>query len=183
MPITPGVGHTFEGGVEVTGNRLSYSLQSGQGQGARLGASPLASVLNRDESGRLAAAFLQDRWLIGSRLLLVPGLRLTHFDRTGDRYTEPRLAATLFLTDTFKLKTAAGRYHQFTNRITREDVLQGNLIQADMFIPGVGGEFAETAAALLQTIQDRRLRVDRLVPIHGAVLPLSALEEAVENSL
>ena len=126
VPITLGVGHTFEGGVEVTGNRLSYSLQSGQGQGARLGASPLASVLNRAERGRLAAAFLQDRWLIGSRLLLVPGVRLTHFDRTGGRYTEPRLAATLFLTDTFKLKTAAGRYYQFTNRITREDVLQGN---------------------------------------------------------
>ena len=54
------------------------------------------------------------------------------------------------------------------------------LIQADMFIPGVGGEFADTAAALLQAIEDRNLRVDRLVPIHGAVLPLSALEEAVE---
>ena len=54
------------------------------------------------------------------------------------------------------------------------------LIQADMFIPGVGGEFAETAAALLQAIEERNLRVDRLVPIHGAVLPLSALEEAVE---
>lgn len=126
VPITLGVGHTFEGGVEVIGNRLSYSLQSGQGQGARFGARPLASVLDRDESGRLAAAFLQDRWLIGSRLLLVPGVRLTHFDRTGGRYTEPRLAATLFVTDTFKLKTAAGRYYQFTNRITREDVLQGN---------------------------------------------------------
>ena len=54
------------------------------------------------------------------------------------------------------------------------------LIQADMFIPGVGGEFADTAAALLQAIEDRNLRVNRLVPIHGAVLPLSALEEAVE---
>lgn len=126
VPITLGVGHTLEGGVEVTGNRLSYSLQSGQGPGARLGANPLVRVLNRDESGRLAAAFLQDRWLIGSRLLLVPGVRLTHFDRTGGRYTEPRLAATLFVTDAFKLKTAAGRYYQFTNRITREDVLQGN---------------------------------------------------------
>jgi glyoxylase-like metal-dependent hydrolase (beta-lactamase superfamily II) len=54
------------------------------------------------------------------------------------------------------------------------------LIQADMFIPGVGGEFAETAAALLRAIEDRNLRVEQLVPIHGAVLPLSALEEAVE---
>ena len=55
------------------------------------------------------------------------------------------------------------------------------LIQADMFIPGVGGEFAETAAALLEAIQGRRLRVDRLVPIHGAVMALSDLEEAVES--
>ena len=55
------------------------------------------------------------------------------------------------------------------------------LIQADMFIPGVGGEFAETAAVLLQAIQDRNLRVDRLVPIHGAVMALSDLEEAVES--
>ena len=54
------------------------------------------------------------------------------------------------------------------------------LIQSDMFIPGVGGPFAETAAVLLQAIRDRSLRVDQLVPIHGAVLPLSDLEEAVE---
>ena len=54
------------------------------------------------------------------------------------------------------------------------------LVQSDMFIPGVGGDFAETAAVLLQAIRDRNLRVDRLVPIHGGVLPLSALEEAVE---
>ena len=55
------------------------------------------------------------------------------------------------------------------------------LVQSDMFIPGVGGEFAEAAAALLQAIRDRSLRVDQLVPIHGAVLPLSDLEEAVES--
>ena len=126
VPITLGVGHTLEGGVEVTENSLSYNLQSGPGRGARAGANPLTGVLDRAESGRLAAAFLQDRWLLGSRLLLVPGIRLTSFDRTGERYTEPRLAGTLFLTDAFKLKTAAGRYFQFTNRITREDVLQGN---------------------------------------------------------
>ena len=126
VPITIGVGHTLEGGVEVTENRLSYNLMSGPGRGAREGAGVLANVLNRDEEGRLSAAFLQDRWLIGSRLILVPGIRATNFDRTGGWYTEPRFAATLFLTDELKLKTAAGRYYQFTNRITREDVLQGN---------------------------------------------------------
>ena len=54
------------------------------------------------------------------------------------------------------------------------------LIQADMYIPGVGGPFAATAAALLQSVQDRGLQVESIVPIHGAVAPFSELQEAVE---
>ena len=56
------------------------------------------------------------------------------------------------------------------------------LIQADLYIPGVGGEFAESAAVLLQTIRDRELRVNQLVPIHGMIQAVSDLEEAVEGS-
>ena len=125
VPITLGVGHTLEGGIEVTSNDIAYGFQSGA-IGPRGGETPLADVLNQSEQGRLTALFLQDRWLLGSRLLVVPGVRLTRFDRTSTSYTEPRLAATYFVSDRFKLKAAAGRYHQFTNRITREDVLQGN---------------------------------------------------------
>ena len=55
------------------------------------------------------------------------------------------------------------------------------LIQADMYIPGVGGPFAATADALLQSVQDRGLQVRSIVPIHGAVAPFSELEEAVED--
>ena len=125
IPITLGVGHTLEGGVEVTSNDIAYGFQSGAiGPGG--GQTPLAGVLNQSEQGRLTALFLQDRWLLGSRLLVVPGVRLTRFDRTNTSYTEPRLAATYFVDDRFKLKAAAGRYQQFTNRITREDVLRGN---------------------------------------------------------
>ena len=127
-PVTLGAGHTLEAGVEVTSNSLEYVFRTGVlARAAAAGEeSPAGSVLELGASGLLAAAYLQDRWLIGSRLLLVPGIRLTRFDRTGAGYTEPRLAGTLFVTDAFKLKAAAGRYYQFTNRIIREDVLQGN---------------------------------------------------------
>ena len=125
VPISLGVGHTLEGGIEVTSNDIAYGLQSGAiGQGDA--EAPLAGVLNQSTQGRLTSLFLQDRWLLGSRFLVVPGLRLTSFDRTSTNYTEPRLAATYFVNDRVKLKAAAGRYHQFTNRITREDLLQGN---------------------------------------------------------
>ena len=125
IPITLGVGHTLEGGLEVTSNDIAYGFQSGairQGDAE----SPLADVLNQSTQGRLTSLFLQDRWLLGSRLLVVPGIRLTSFDGTSQSFTEPRLAATYFVNDRFKLKAAAGRYQQFTNRITREDLLQGN---------------------------------------------------------
>ncbi len=125
VPITLGVGHTLEGGLEVTSNDIAYGFQSAAiGQGGA--EAPLARVLNQSTQGRLTSLFLQDRWLLGSRLLVVPGVRLTSFDRTSTSYTEPRFAATYFVNDRFKLKTAAGRYQQFTNRITREDLLQGN---------------------------------------------------------
>ena len=125
VPVSLGVGHTLEGGLEVTSNDIAYGFQAG-GIGPGDGRAALTGVLNQATQGRLAALFLQDRWLLGSRLLVVPGVRLTHFNRTSASYVEPRLAATFFVNDRFKLKTAAGRYHQFTNRITREDVLQGN---------------------------------------------------------
>ena len=125
VPFTLGVGHTLEGGIEVTAHDIAYNLQSGTGRRGG-GDSPLAAILNQSESGRLTSVFLQDHWLVGSRLLVVPGVRLTSFDRSGTRYTEPRLAATFFVNDRFKLKAATGRYHQFTSQITREDVLQGN---------------------------------------------------------
>ena len=125
VPISLGVGHTLEGGVEVTSNDVGYSLQSGTGTPGG-GAAQLAGILNQSTQGRLTSAFVQDNWLLGSRLLVVPGVRLTDYDQTGTRYTEPRLAATWFLNDRFKLKAATGRYYQFTRQITREDVLQGN---------------------------------------------------------
>ena len=125
VPITLGVGHTLEGGIEVTAHDIAYNLQSGTGRPGG-GATPLAAILNQSERGRLTSLFIQDHWLLGSRLLVVPGVRLTSFDRTDTRYTEPRLAATFFVNDRFKLKASTGRYHQFTSQITREDVLQGN---------------------------------------------------------
>ena len=126
VPITLGVGHTLEGGVEVTENNLFLqpAVRTGPRRPSRRKPAhrrPQSSregpVGGRFSPGPLAA------WLSAA-----PGPRHPpdQFDRTGERYTEPRLAGTLFLTDAFKLKTAAGRYFQFTNRITREDVLQGN---------------------------------------------------------
>jgi hypothetical protein len=54
------------------------------------------------------------------------------------------------------------------------------LIEADAFSPG--GTFHPYAANLLEQIRARKLRVDRIVPLHGAVAPLSELVKAVPAS-
>ncbi len=54
------------------------------------------------------------------------------------------------------------------------------LIQADAFSPG--GTNHPYAANLLEQIRARKLRVDRLVPLHGAVVPFAELVKAVPES-
>ena len=54
------------------------------------------------------------------------------------------------------------------------------LIEADAFSPG--GTFHPYAANLLEQIRARKLRVDRIVPLHGPVIPLSELVKAVPAS-
>ena len=54
------------------------------------------------------------------------------------------------------------------------------LIEADAFSPG--GNLHPYAANLLQQIRTRKLRVDRIVPLHGPVVPLAELVKAVPAS-
>lgn len=55
------------------------------------------------------------------------------------------------------------------------------LVQADAYSPGdanvPGAGFQPYAANLLENIRKQRLRVDRIVPIHGSVVPFAALIE------
>ncbi|MBM4183698.1 MAG: hypothetical protein FJ207_05665 [Gemmatimonadetes bacterium] len=51
------------------------------------------------------------------------------------------------------------------------------LVEADAFSPG--SAVAPYAANLLENIRRRNLRVDRIVPIHGTVVPFSELTRTV----
>jgi glyoxylase-like metal-dependent hydrolase (beta-lactamase superfamily II) len=52
------------------------------------------------------------------------------------------------------------------------------LIEVDAFSPG--GTYHPYAANLLEQIRARKLRVDRIVPLHGTIQPFSALEAAAK---
>ncbi len=83
-------------------------------------------LLRRSSSANLASVYLQDLWHVTSKFDFTAGVRGNYYDRTGESFAEPRVSAVYSLTDYFTLKGAWGRYNQFVNRITNEDVLEGS---------------------------------------------------------
>lgn len=83
-------------------------------------------VIDRNDEGVTSTFYLQDKHTFGNKLILKGGLRTSHYSITNKFYLEPRAALTYLLSDKIKLKAAWGKYHQFANRIVREDIQQGS---------------------------------------------------------
>ena len=84
------------------------------------------------------------------------------------QYSDPSMTVQLF--------HVAGNPHSDTMLmayVPRERVL----IQVDAYSPGTGPHIY--AANLLENIQKRNLRVDRIVPLHGAIGPMADMVKAV----
>lgn len=56
------------------------------------------------------------------------------------------------------------------------------LVEADVFNPGTGQPAAPFAPNLLENMTKRKLRVDRIVPVHGRISPYSELVKTVAAS-
>jgi len=84
------------------------------------------AILTRDNETEQAAFYVQDKWQVFRPLELTLGLRATNYQLTRTTYYEPRASLRLNLRRGLSLKGAWGEYHQFVNRITNENVLEGN---------------------------------------------------------
>lgn len=86
-----------------------------------------ASVLDKQNEAMLAGGYIQNKFkLLNGKLIFVPGIRASYFGMTNENYYEPRASLNLRLTRNLTLKGATGRYYQFANRVTREDILSGS---------------------------------------------------------
>ncbi len=84
------------------------------------------TILQRRNYGILSGGYLQDKIkLFNNFIQLTPGVRWSYFDVTNKPYTEPRFSAIINLTNNLSLKGSTGRFYQFANRVTREDILAG----------------------------------------------------------
>jgi hypothetical protein len=89
--------------------------------------SDTATILNRSGKALLSGVYLQNRLkFLKDRIQFLPGIRTNYFETTNRLYLEPRASVSFNITNKLVLKGAYGKYYQFANRVTREDILSGS---------------------------------------------------------
>jgi len=89
--------------------------------------SDTVTILDRNGKALLSGGYIQTRTkLFNDRLQIIPGLRADYFETTRKVYLEPRAAISFNLTDNLVLKGSTGKFYQFANRVTREDIMSGS---------------------------------------------------------
>jgi ferric enterobactin receptor len=85
------------------------------------------TVLDKQNQAFLGGGFVQNKFrLFDGKLILLPGVRASYFETTHQPYFEPRASLSFSVTKNLTLKGATGKYYQFANRVTREDILSGS---------------------------------------------------------
>jgi len=85
------------------------------------------TILNKHDLGFLSGGYLQGSIkLFNNKLKINPGLRSSYYELTEKMYYEPRLSANYKINDKLTIKGAWGKYYQFANKITREDISTGS---------------------------------------------------------
>lgn len=84
------------------------------------------NILDRSDEAVQTAIYLQDAWKPARSIDINLGLRTTHYEPTANLYVEPRISFRFEPFTHFAIKGAWGEYYQFINRISNDNVLQGN---------------------------------------------------------
>nr|WP_294859608.1 TonB-dependent receptor [uncultured Fluviicola sp.] len=120
------------------------------------------TVLDKHNKASLSGAYIQNKFKFWKeRIQFIPGIRASYFETTKQIYYEPRTTVTIGLTSKLTLKGAIGKYYQFANRVTREDILSGskdfwllsdgNSIPVSSAVHYIGGLSYETPNYLFST--------------------------------
>ena len=89
--------------------------------------SDTSTILDRSDTGLLTGGYIQNELrMFKDRLRIIPGLRTSYYNLTGKYYLEPRLSGSYSINENLTLKAATGKYYQFANRVTREDIMSGS---------------------------------------------------------
>ncbi len=125
--VTLGFAHALSFGGERSTIDTTYAFQSEAMKASdATTTSALVTVLSRQSSGQLMTGFVQDSWRPLTKLTIVPGLRVTHYDLASATYLEPRVGLNFQIAPSFHFKGGWSVDHQAVNRVVYEDRLLGD---------------------------------------------------------
>lgn len=146
--ITPptGEGRTINSGTFEENNLIDYSLKSdyqydlSNSVQLKFGVfgtqydikydfiqNDTVTILNKHDLGLLAGGYVQGSIrFLNNKLQVNPGLRSSYYNLTEKMYFEPRISANYKISDKLIINGAWGKYYQYANRITREDITSGS---------------------------------------------------------
>jgi hypothetical protein len=107
--------HFLDFGIQASRLDIEYSYAQND----------TTTILDRQNNGSTMAFYVSDRFK-WQKLTVNPSLRTTLYSETSKAYFEPRFSAGYSLSDKLILKGSIGKFYQFANRITREDILSGS---------------------------------------------------------
>lgn len=121
--------NTLEFGIQSSFMDIAYSYTEND----------TLDLIDTRTKGFTFAGYLQDKIYIKDKLTFLYGIRSTYYNLTSKVYMEPRVSFNYRLNDAWNFKTSWGLYYQYTNRVVRENVLEGNrdfwLLADDKIIP------------------------------------------------
>ncbi len=83
-------------------------------------------VLDRAQNANYSSIYFSDTWQPSPKISLTAGVRASYYQMTEAYLYSPRLSATYNLTNQIKIKAATGKYYQFVNQITNENISEGS---------------------------------------------------------
>ena len=107
--------------IQFGGFATNYDIKYNYAQ------SDTTTILNRSGQALLGGVYIQSKMkFFNNKMQFLPGIRSSYFETSNKIYFEPRASVSYNLTDKLTLKAAYGKYYQFANRVTREDILSGS---------------------------------------------------------
>jgi TonB dependent receptor/Carboxypeptidase regulatory-like domain len=127
--IRAGFKHALDVGGEVVALDSDYAALTEASRPTSAdprGAQALVPLLQRTTTGKTVTLFAQDTWRPAGRLVVAPGVRLTHYDLAGRSYVDPRVSASYPVAPRVDLHAAWSIDHQIASHLTREDREHGD---------------------------------------------------------
>ena len=89
--------------------------------------SDTATVLDKVNDAILSGGYIQNKIkLFKDKVQFLPGIRVSYFESTNQLYYEPRASISYNISKRLTIKGSTGKYYQFANRVTREDIMSGS---------------------------------------------------------